>query len=113
MFSRSVSGHAGTERPFAFSPPPGIKLYRLGKKLAASHFHRFAKLNEKESEAKAVNIGLDHGYYAIKTRHHSSSDTQLYHRITAAGQMSNGKDKGYFIAGKGRWFVEAKVPGSV
>lgn len=73
IFSRSVSGNAGTGRLFAFPPlhtsPPSINL-PAGKKSYLPAVYIDPQISTKnESEAKTMNIGIDHGYYAIKTRH--------------------------------------------
>lgn len=73
IFGRSVSGSARTARPFAFPPlrtsPPSINI-PAGKISYLPAVYIDPQISTKnESEAKNINIGIDHGYYAIKTRH--------------------------------------------
>ena len=108
IFSRSVSGNAGTERLLAFPPPhtspPSINL-PAGKKSYLPAVYIDPKISTKnESEAKTMNIGIDHGYYAIKTRHCSFpaglTAYGSHEPYTRQGLLESGGC--FFVCGTGR-----------
>ena len=85
IFSRSVSGNAGTKRLFAFPPlhtsPPSIYL-PAGKKSYLPAVYIDPQISTKnESEAKIMNIGIDHGPASSIVRKKGSCKT----RSQAAG----------------------------